>query len=237
MVSKRKQWIDKAMEKKRKTKQGGFTGVVDYQRFSFNPKTNTPLPAQLKTQFRYAETFSMNPSLADVASTYLFSLNGLYDPNYTGIGHQPRGFDQLMALYDHYVVIGTTITLRVANQNSSANQQALVSMILLDGSVARTSFNDIFESQGIHKILQINTGGASTEEMKLDVNPNKFLGRSKPLSDPQLKGDAANNPDEQAYVQVSCINAVPGTDLGSLCFSVVIEYTTVLIEPKLPSQS
>lgn len=32
------------------------------------------------------------------------SLNGLYDPDITGAGHQPRGFDQWIALYKRYKV-------------------------------------------------------------------------------------------------------------------------------------
>lgn len=35
---------------------------------------------------------------------YLFNLNSLYDPDRTGAGHQPLGFDQLTPLYGRYRV-------------------------------------------------------------------------------------------------------------------------------------
>ncbi len=37
-------------------------------------------------------------------SEYVFRLNSLYDPDLTGTGHQPYGFDQFAALYSRYKV-------------------------------------------------------------------------------------------------------------------------------------
>ena len=34
------------------------------------------------------------------------------DPNHTGVGHQPLYFDQLMTIYNHYIVIGAKITVK-----------------------------------------------------------------------------------------------------------------------------
>ena len=38
-------------------------------------------------------------------------LNSLFDPNLSGLGHQPRGFDQLMAVYEKYTVVAAKITV------------------------------------------------------------------------------------------------------------------------------
>jgi hypothetical protein len=38
------------------------------------------------------------------AGSYQFYLNNLYDPDYSGTGYQPRGFDQIAALYQKYAV-------------------------------------------------------------------------------------------------------------------------------------
>lgn len=37
-------------------------------------------------------------------TTYLFNMNGLYDPDSSGTGHQPYLYDQTMALYSRYRV-------------------------------------------------------------------------------------------------------------------------------------
>lgn len=44
--------------------------------------------------------------------TYVYRGNDLYDPDYSGAGHQPLGFDQLMSLYSKFVVMGSKIEMR-----------------------------------------------------------------------------------------------------------------------------
>lgn len=39
-------------------------------------------------------------------SEYQFRLTSLYDPDLTGTGHQPRGYDQLSTIYTGYLVLG-----------------------------------------------------------------------------------------------------------------------------------
>jgi len=48
-----------------------------------------------------------------------FRLNSLYDPDFTGTGSQPTTFDQWMALYDRYRVLGVDVDLTVKNLTNS----------------------------------------------------------------------------------------------------------------------
>lgn len=66
-------------------------------------KSLSPLPQRYITKHKYAD------SVAVVAvgqfAQYQFNLNSVYDPNRTGVGHQPYGRDQFAALYNRYRVI------------------------------------------------------------------------------------------------------------------------------------
>lgn len=42
---------------------------------------------------------------------YVFRANSLFDPNFTGGGHQPKGFDQLTAFYSRFRVYQTKFQL------------------------------------------------------------------------------------------------------------------------------
>ena len=68
----------------------------------------SPVPLKMAATLLYSDQITLNPA-AGTVSKHVFSANGLFDPNITGVGHQPRGFDQYMALYNHYTVIGARI--------------------------------------------------------------------------------------------------------------------------------
>lgn len=50
---------------------------------------------------------------------YLFNANSIYDPDRTGTGHQPLGYDQWQNFYSHYRVLSSKISV-VANSSTSA---------------------------------------------------------------------------------------------------------------------
>jgi len=68
------------------------------------------------------------------------------------------------------------------------------------------------------------------------VDPNKFLGRASPLSDPDLKNSAGSGPTEQAYIHLSNDNFGGVAGDAAECF-VKLTYDTVFIEPRLPPLS
>lgn len=52
---------------------------------------------------KYVEQVSFS-IVAGVAFAYQFNLNSIFDPNFTGAGHQPMGHDQIEQLYTKYRV-------------------------------------------------------------------------------------------------------------------------------------
>jgi len=73
--------------------------------------TGTGFPKKLIMNHKYTETVNVN-NTTGLFNTYVMSCNGLFDPNITGTGRQPLYFDQLTALYNHYVVIGSKCTFK-----------------------------------------------------------------------------------------------------------------------------
>lgn len=73
-----------------------------------------PFPENLWTEVVYSDQFSLTCT-AGVPQSYTFTMNGLYDPNITGTGSQPRYFDTLCganntsAPYRAYVVKASKI--------------------------------------------------------------------------------------------------------------------------------
>lgn len=57
---------------------------------------------------------------------YQFRGNGPYDPDVTGTGSQPVGFDQMTTFYGRYYVIGSRINIRLVNEGTASLQICLV---------------------------------------------------------------------------------------------------------------
>lgn len=194
-----------------------------------------PLNTKLRAQLNYSDYFNLDVAAGGATAEYVFSANGLFDPNITGAGHQPRGFDQLMALYDHYVVIGVKIYLTSINGDTGNGN--IVGCYVADVSTpAGDVFYPLEARMMTYGVLGMENGQSSTT-LELQLNPNKFLGRASPLSDPQLKGSSSANPSEQAYIHCFCIPGPGGVDTQVVYNHVRIEYDVVFIEPKTIAQS
>jgi len=76
----------------------------------------------MTVDLRYAQTKTYTTGSAGVAGTEnAFSLNSLYDPDITGVGHQPYGFDQMASLYSNYIVESVSIQARFVTIGGSAD--------------------------------------------------------------------------------------------------------------------
>lgn len=190
----------------------------------------SPAPRMFKTTLRYAEKFLLNPGIAGVAGVQVFRANGMFDPNVTGTGHQPRGFDQLMALYDHFVVSAAKITVHYASQNGEAVDY-IVGITTQDDGTTSTDVIDYLERGYTVNTMVAAGAGASTKQLTMYSDTSKFLGRSDILSDPQLKGNAVGDPDESLIFHVFA-TSVDGTDTLALNCYCTIDYNAYFIEPK-----
>lgn len=209
-----------------------------YRRKRYATPSNVlgPLRTKQRAKHIYHEEFSLDPGAVGSPASYVFSCNGLYDPNITGVGHQPRGFDQLTQLYDHYVVIGAKMTVHAINTDTG-NGNMIIAMIR-DGTTVLSSPNDILEARFIKsKVMSPEGSGKNQAQMTIKVNPNKFLGKSKPLSSSELKGSSSSNPSEQCFFHLYGIPQPSQIDTAAIWVRVRIEYETVWIEPKQPSES
>lgn len=189
-------------------------------------------PTRKAVRLNYAEHFDANTLVGGIVVQYNYSANGIFDPNITGGGHQPKGFDQVMSNYDHYVVVGTKISVEFVNKTEHPIR---VGIMLRDSAPSGTASIEGVEEYRFKRFTTldgITMGGKSYGTVSMAINPAKFLGRSKALSDSQLKGNVSTNPAEQCYF-VLFAYALDATQEVSVSGAVKIDYSTVFIEPKL----
>lgn len=195
-----------------------------------------PLPLKLKRELRYMESsIGLNPGVAGTAADYVFSANGLYDPNITGVGHQPLGFDNYMAMYEHYTVIGAKITVQF--QNTETIYMAWAGIAARSGSGAIANGPQAVEN-GMCVVTPLNKADVSGDFRSLSypLSIGKFMGRHNILAEDDFRGTSTANPNEEVYFHVI---AFPNNaqDIGQITAHVVIDYIAIFTEPKNINQS
>lgn len=204
---------------------------------NFNKQTGSglspslPLGKHFKFNARYVETsVSLDPGVGGIPVSYVFSLNGLYDPNITGIGHQPLGFDQLMTMYDHYTVIGARARVNFIN-NDDTTAQTVVLQIKDTASTSADLSNVIENGMNRYTLLGKSGSGSSNKTLTMNFSTSKFFTKKALIGDDEYRGTVAANPKEQAYLHVM-VAPITGADVLDVRFNIEIDYIAILSEPK-----
>lgn len=82
-------------------------------------------------------------STSGALSTYVFRGNSIFDPDSSGIGHQPYFTDQWDTMYDDYIVLGSSIKVESFNTSGQTN----ASLITVVPSTAVTTFGSTASDQ------------------------------------------------------------------------------------------
>ena len=190
-----------------------------------------PFPLSTICQMKYVDQISID-AVGGLTASYFFRANSIYDPNYTGAGHQPYGHDQYMALYDQYEVIKSSIRVTaVGGTIGNAAGHGILGVAVKDDYVAESNYLTIMEAKGSHyKVM--NVDGKVT--VSHGFNSKKMFPKAA------LEATAAqfgNNPTEEAYFQVWTGGVYPLQEPGNLYCTVTIIYTVRCWELKDLGQS
>lgn len=221
---------NKPNKRQRKITRSKKYATKAYNQIMGRNHMNFPLGLQRKVEHRYAQfTVSLNPGTGGTAAGYTFSANGMYDPNISGTGHQPMGFDQMAALYDDYIVIHSQI--RAFFHNNSQTNGCVVGIVVSDESSVGGDPETIVErGHTVYRAMGPSGGTQDVTELQAKVAPHKWFGINNPMDYGNLYGTTSANPTDQVYF---IIWAAPlaGIDLAALDCTVVIDYVAIWTNP------
>ncbi len=209
-------WMQNSAKLKKKqtqSKRGGYLGGVT------GPQT-------LYRKLRYVDRIIIDPGASSAIGQYFFNANGLFDPDQTGTGHQPMGFDQYMAMYDHYQVVSSKITVSCSPNNATSISAFVWGIYLDDDFAAHSNTNNICE-QGLAAYRVQNAGeGVLSTKLSKSFNLKKFLSRNTD----NTWGDATANPVEKAAFCIFMQALANSVDVGEARFHVTIDYVVKFSE-------
>jgi hypothetical protein len=180
--------------------------------------------------FHYAEVFT-NSVLTVTGSQQIMNLNSLFDPNRTGTGHQPYGFDQLAALYNRYRVLSTR--WRVTFGSQSGTYQLVV--VPVNGLV-NTSITDLTSYQTVCELpLSVvktqGGGGGPTIIVERSMHLRALTGvtQTEYLADDRFESVVSSSPAELLTLYIGFYN--PSGSTISIPYTVELWYTTDMHDP------
>jgi len=195
----------------------------------------TPLfpPTKRQPNLRYYDYAQQLTANAGFLASRFFIANGLFDPDISGTGHQPMGFDQMMLVYTTYHVIRATITVTALPE---VNGCAL-GLYLSPDTTAITDPIRLIEN-GLMKIVHLGTssdGGQRLGSISMSVDVPRYFGRSRDvramLNDDNLGGTAAANPFEGVYFGI-CAFCFYSSAQTIIDYDVMLTYDAIFSEPR-----
>lgn len=158
----------------------------------------SPFPPTYNARLKYTQSNILTGGTAGVMGTeQVFRLSSLYDPDFTGTGHQPYGFDQLAALYKKYMV--SDVLVKVTFMNPGVNGVACAATIQSSqDALALTGYSPeaVGERSNVW-IRPLNATGDQivTFQQKVPLNVLEGLTRPQYLADTDNYGaNVGSNP-------------------------------------------
>lgn len=194
-------------------------------------RINNPLSSDsTMVTLKYMEVVTLSPGANFFE--YIFTGNGLFDPNVTGTGGQPAGYDQWANFYTKYLVLGSKIKLTVVN--NSATNNAAISVFPTDQTSGVVDFSSA-TAQPYSRWNVINfTGSISKMTLRNSIMTSKVWGKDCRYDD-LFTATVSNNPSNIWYW---CINgdSQPGGNI-SVTLYVEIFYKTMFFKRVAPDLS
>jgi hypothetical protein len=175
------------------------------------------MPDSLFVKLKYVDQFVLNPTSAST-DNYVFRANSLFDPNYTGTGHQPYGYDQWATFYSSWVVERCVLTFTCTPPNLSTAAPQIDNSILYivkrrSDPNAFTDINTAIEDPFCVRYV-MTTGYQKQPKLRVAIDCPTFFGVAKEvyLSSQEYSGATGSNPTIPLYLICGAGTTAAGTN-------------------------
>jgi len=200
----------------------------------------TILRRQTRSRLTFQKREHLSGSLpADQNGFFQYNMNGCYDPEVIIGGGQPRGYDQLAALYQEYKVMACSAEVYFSTAASSSGLRPF--LVIRPSSATAPSNKAIFE--GPDRVVSTKTisggtsgnGGDSTM-LRIKCDVMKWLGNNGVDND-SARAVVGANPADRAVLYAGCMNPSDSSMSADIDITVVLYYDVVFFNPQDPGSS
>jgi len=172
------------------------------------------LPVKLKYDDFRAITAAGNQGL------YVYRINSIFDPDFTGVGGQPGGFDQLKALYGRYRVMA--FRFKIQGEVLTSGDSATLVAAPVDNSAFSTTAEALADLRHATNMSEMSFGAAKANIQGM-WHVGELLGYSDEsmLANSNMDAAVSANPAFQQYLFVAYESSGAAT---AVWLSVELEY-------------
>lgn len=198
---------------------------------SYPTNVNTslqPVPQRYICKMKYSETVA-----SDMFGNFHFNLNSIFDPNRSGVGHQPYGHDTLATLYNRYRVINCSYRIQAMLASNVTPVQ--VGAIPANEVLSFSTISELRENPRSRYITQ--NPGADVKTLSGNVYIPSLMGRTKVqyMTDDRYQAQIGVSPSELAILNI--FSASPGDAAVAQTIQVLLEFTVEFFDIKHLAQS
>lgn len=193
-------------------------------------------PQKMFARLRYAETFVLDPLIGSFSS-FVFVANDIYDPNLTGIGHQPSYYDQMTEIYTKWVVVGSKIRVKYNSTTLNNIIPARFAILKSEDPTPLAPYSDTDHMLESNLMGKFKTVGNlySANDRRPDATASYDAKKDLKLRDYQdnadIVGKITTSVNRRFYYTCAALS-IGGNDPGALVFTAVIDYVVQFFEPR-----
>lgn len=193
----------------------------------------TGIPDSMFVKLAYAEVF--RPTVVAAQQDYTFKGNDVFDPNSTGVGHQPLYFDQYAAIYQKYRVFGSSIRVDLINVSGDS---AVLATVVPHTLVTALTMEWAQEWQRSRTPRIVPIAQRYPIRVKDYTTTRKVIGANKAMmsADDVLTASVTTSPSNPWFWHI-IVSSIDGLTFLDLYINVKIVYYVQFYDPQTVSQS
>lgn len=187
------------------------------------------VPDRMFTNLSYSQ-LQLAIQSSSTSGHYIFTGNGAFDPDFSGTGHQPMGYDQYVGFYNRYRVHASTITVELLSSTLAVD----MSIIPSTSSTTPTSIDNSYESPYVTTIPISSSVFRSVFSRRMSTR--KIWGMNGITQDDLYQALFNANPTRTWFWHIFSVSN-DGSTTATLRINVTITYEIEFYERLLVGQS
>jgi hypothetical protein len=196
-------------------------------------------PKTRRVTLKYAEHITLNPGTASNPAIAYYRAGSCFDPTYAVGGHQPLGFDQWTAFYQHYTVIASTIKVTFMPARTTTGGPIMYT-ITLKSAAAYTlgTWTPLVEDpRTVHKYcrdaVNSNFRGGGQTTLTHKYSAKEFFNLRDPMDNTARIGALFTaDPADNAYFMITAFSPYSSVDASDQYALIEMSFDTVFSEPQ-----